>query len=99
VRQGDQSFAQALQGPGFIFFSGSAFIIRIHFAGFPLPVFSIPMLQRWDQHQSPLKFTSGGALAFCQPKNGLHHNSVDFVPKLLHYLPGCGNVRVDPNIA
>jgi hypothetical protein len=32
-RQGDQLFAQALQGPVFIFFPGSAFIFRIHFAG------------------------------------------------------------------
>jgi hypothetical protein len=29
-RQGDQLFAQALQGPVFILFPGSAFIIRIH---------------------------------------------------------------------
>jgi hypothetical protein len=77
-RQGDQLFAQALQGPVFIFFPGSAFIIRIHFAGLHLPV---------TQHQYPLKFSSGGALAFCPPKNGFPHNSVDFTPKLLHYLP------------
>jgi hypothetical protein len=39
-RQDDQLFAQALQGPIFIFFPGSAFIIRIHFAVSPLPVYS-----------------------------------------------------------
>jgi len=33
-RQGDQLFAQALQGPVFIFSPGSAFILRIHFAAF-----------------------------------------------------------------
>jgi hypothetical protein len=77
-RQGDQLFAQALQGTVFIFFPGSAFIIRIHFAGLPLPV---------TQHQYPLKFYSGGTLAFFPPKNGLPHNSVDFAIELLHYLP------------
>jgi hypothetical protein len=38
VRQGDQLFAQALKGPIPSFFLGSAFMIRIHFAGFPFPV-------------------------------------------------------------
>jgi hypothetical protein len=85
-RQGGQLFAQALQGPVFIFFPGSAFIIRIHFA------VSLPF--RFTQHQYPLKFSSGCALAFFPPKNGLPHNSVDFAPKLLHYLPWCGNGRV-----
>jgi hypothetical protein len=37
-RQGDQLFAQTLQGPVFIFSLGSAFIIRIHVAGFLLAV-------------------------------------------------------------
>jgi hypothetical protein len=41
-RQVDQLLTQALEGPVFIFLLGSAFIFRIHFAGFPLPV-----LQRW----------------------------------------------------
>ncbi len=39
--------------------------------------------------------TSGGALTFFPPKNGLPHNSVDFAPKLLQYLPCClCNIRV-----
>jgi hypothetical protein len=32
-RQGDQLFAEALQGPVFVFFLGSAFVFRIHLAG------------------------------------------------------------------
>ena len=38
-RQGDQLFAQALQGAVFIFFLGPAFIIRAHFAGSLLLVY------------------------------------------------------------
>jgi hypothetical protein len=76
-RQGDQLFTQALQGPVFIFFLGSAFMFRIHFAGLPF---------RFTQHQHPLKVSSGGVLAFFPPKNGLPNNSVDFAPKLLQYL-------------
>jgi hypothetical protein len=39
--QGDQLFAQALQGSVFIFFPGSAFIIHIHFAGPPSGLLNI----------------------------------------------------------
>jgi len=41
--------------------------------------------------------SSGGALAFFSLKNGLYHNSVDFTPKLMQYLPWCGNGRVHSN--
>ena len=43
-RQGDQLFAEALQGSVFIFFPSSAFIIRIYFSGIPFPVYSISIL-------------------------------------------------------
>jgi hypothetical protein len=46
--QSDQLFAQALQGPVFILFPGSALTIGIHLAGLPLPY--------------PLKFSSGRRL-------------------------------------
>jgi hypothetical protein len=56
-RQGDQLFAQALQGPVLLFFPGSAFIVRIHFADRP-------------RLQNPLTFCSGGARAFFPPQTG-----------------------------
>ena len=68
-RQGDQLFAQALQGPVFIFFPRSAFIIRIHFAGLTLDA----------SDRSLLDF---------------YNDRVDFAPKLMQYLPWCGNGRV-----
>jgi hypothetical protein len=55
-RQGDQLFAQALQGPVFIFFPGSALIFRIHFAGLLLDASNLEpprLLQRQGCFYTP----------------------------------------------
>ena len=78
-RQGDQLFAQALQGTGFIFFPGSAFILRVHFAGFPLPS---------AQHQYPLNFSSVGAFAFFPPKSAVPTIQLILHPNFCIIYPG-----------
>jgi hypothetical protein len=83
--QGDQLFAQALLGPGFIFFPGSCFYNPYPFCRLCPSDFSASI---------PVNFFSVGAFAFFPPKSGFPHNSVDFTPELLHYLTRCGKGRV-----
>jgi predicted dehydrogenase len=89
-RQAHQLFAQTLQSAVFLFFLGSAFIIRAHFtairlSGLPDPGLSALIIEVRLPFRSHCIY--GGGLAFSPPSRKCYHNSVDFTPEVLHYQP------------